>query len=141
MSGAMQMLLATKSSTAGFDELAWEAHASAGSGGVTLTITLNTNGTTSVSVSSGDVLDTDTTTNWYTPTTTNIGFSYWATIANTGVDVFTGTTTLTQISSALSIVLASTVESKSSQATISIFSDSGGATKVTEIILNFSTTV
>lgn len=45
--------------------------------GAGVTITLNTNGTTSVAKDADDETLINTTTNWYTPTTTNIGTSYW----------------------------------------------------------------
>lgn len=141
MSGAMQMLLATKSNSSGYDSLAWTAAASAGAGGVTLTITLNTDGTTSVAVSSGDILDDNGTTNWYTPTTANIGLSHWVTITDVGADLFTGTTTLFQLSSSKSMEITATLgTSKSCEALIEIFSDSGGSNKVTEITFPFTAT-
>ncbi len=45
--------------------------------GAGVTITLDTNGTTSVTKEADDETLINTTTNWYTPTTTNIGTSYW----------------------------------------------------------------
>lgn len=56
------------------------------------TITLRTNGTTSVTGGIGDETVINSTTNWYTPTTTSIGTSYWvqATL-NSGNAALSGT--------------------------------------------------
>jgi hypothetical protein len=140
MSGAMQLLLATKAPT-GFDELAWSVSGTAGAGSITATVTLNTDGTTSVTASSGDTINTNSTTNWHSPTTTNIGFSYWITVTDVGIDAITGTVTLANVSSTITLdALCGTGNSTSHEALIEVFSDSGGTNKVTEITLTITLT-
>ena len=97
-------------------------------GGAAAAVTFNTNGSITVS---GD--GSTAPTNWYIPTTTSIGNSYWIKfVLNSGSQwVGYGTTLISGTVYALSsargpgwTVVAGT--SKSANATVTIYSDSGG---------------
>lgn len=111
----------------------YDSSAAGGGGGASCsqTLTLNTDGTFSVT-GSGDAYETDSG-NWYSPTTTGIGSSYWVRFTRTAWNSqgsATATTGWLQLSSARSISAAASatfnVVNCAATWTIEIASDSGG---------------
>lgn len=114
-----------------------------GSGTATLTASFNTNGTITFTTSTGDAVGLQINiTHWHNGgTVTGIGSSRWAKKTLVEGDITSGTLTTTLVALSANRTMAISLvagEGRSGTYLVEIYSDSGGTTKVGEVIITLT---